>query len=697
MSTVQGLPPSVTTKLKQVCVSCEIPSSFSYVSQVGDSASSGKSALAQSANNSDTIETTNITTVNLTSQNITTDSINSGIASLYTLNVVEIRGFRLTGNTDMNGATMVNVNIASGTIDNTIIGSVTPVEGHFTNLTATGDVTFYRNGSPCFQFDSSNGNLSICGNLTVGGTSTILESDTLYVQDVAIRLSNFAVTQSDARDRGVDFYWNNGVTTFLGFFGYDASVNGFSFIPDTTLVDGDYHGTLGNLYGSEVHCNSMYLGTSGNILTGSTSGLVTTSTTSIQSSAPSVTLTGTTSLNFVSTTVSVSGSSVVNVVSPAIAVTGTSTLKLVAPVVSVTGTTSVNLLAPSVAITGLTTIGIEAPAVAVTGLTTLALAAPSVAITGYTNLNLESPLVGITGTTTMNLVSPIVNISGSLELNMNSAAIAVTSQTIAITGTSIIGLTSPTVTVTGTSNIGVIAPAIAITGLSNISSIAPDVSITGTTNLNLVSPVVAITGLTKMDLVGPTVSVTGSQVVYLYGGVSGVNIQGKWSVPLSTYQAWLPFATSVISRNTGNAGIVSSALTNHDSCWQFSTGTTGSFTILVYIDSYTGLNNKNSLGGQHITSVLPSYMISGTPITGMTANLYSTTISRLTGARVVSLIGTWSLDASTGSKYPSLDLSTPYSFATDTFLSLELGVTMSASGSTLKYYGSAVESTMNTL
>ena len=94
------LPPNIVTRLKNSCISCDLPSPFSYNSAVGDSASSGKSSLGLTSSSSSDINATSITTVNLTSTNMVTQVISGGIAQFYTLEVVELKGFKLTGSTD---------------------------------------------------------------------------------------------------------------------------------------------------------------------------------------------------------------------------------------------------------------------------------------------------------------------------------------------------------------------------------------------------------------------------------------------------------------------------------------------------------------------------------------------------------------------------------------------------------------------
>lgn len=98
---------------------------------------------------------------------------------------------------------------------------------------------------------ASNGNvtlsqsLSIAGNLTVNGTTTTVNSTTVTVEDPIIFLGSGAPTTDDNKDRGIAFNWHTGSVARSGFFGFDDSTGGFTFIPVATLTNEVISGTAG--------------------------------------------------------------------------------------------------------------------------------------------------------------------------------------------------------------------------------------------------------------------------------------------------------------------------------------------------------------------------------------------------------------------------------------------------------------------
>lgn len=175
----QYLPTRTQTKLKNLCISCDTPSAFGFSSQTGESASTGKSLLALGDSN-ESINATTIETINLIAQNTESQILNADVGQFYTLEVVEVRGFRATGDIDFNGSNMVNINIDSGTLDNVIIGGEDPTEATFTDLRAIG-----ASGFACFDWDSEKDTLSICGSMFITGAINFGASGTTIFGDGA--------------------------------------------------------------------------------------------------------------------------------------------------------------------------------------------------------------------------------------------------------------------------------------------------------------------------------------------------------------------------------------------------------------------------------------------------------------------------------------------------------------------------------
>ena len=93
---------------------------------------------------------------------------------------------------------------------------------------------------------SVDGNATITGNLTVNGTTTTVNSETVTLDDPLLTLGgDTAPTTDDDLDRGVEFRWHNGTAAKLGFFGYDDSAQYFTFIPDATNTSNVMSGTAG--------------------------------------------------------------------------------------------------------------------------------------------------------------------------------------------------------------------------------------------------------------------------------------------------------------------------------------------------------------------------------------------------------------------------------------------------------------------
>ncbi len=197
----QYLPINVQTRLKNLCLSCDTPPASGFNSQSGENSSSGKSLLA-TGNSTDTINATTIETINLIAQNTQTQIINGDVGQFYTLEVVELRGFRATGDIDFNGANMVNINIDSGTLDNVLIGGDSPADAYFENFYGV-DI----NGDVCFEWNSDLSTLNLCNSMFIQGAINFGSSGTNIVGDGTDLFTQVIGTQFIA-----NFNQNIGVT-----------------------------------------------------------------------------------------------------------------------------------------------------------------------------------------------------------------------------------------------------------------------------------------------------------------------------------------------------------------------------------------------------------------------------------------------------------------------------------------------------
>jgi hypothetical protein len=92
------------------------------------------------------------------------------------------------------------------------------------------------------------GNVTITGNLTVNGTTTTVNSTTVTLDDPVMTLGgDTAAASDDGLDRGIEFQWHDGAAAKLGFFGWDRSVQKFTFMPDATNTGEVFSGALGNV------------------------------------------------------------------------------------------------------------------------------------------------------------------------------------------------------------------------------------------------------------------------------------------------------------------------------------------------------------------------------------------------------------------------------------------------------------------
>jgi hypothetical protein len=143
--------------------------------------------------------------------------------------------------------------------------------------------TSFNAASNNFTVDSSanvnvGGNLTVGGDLTVNGTTTTVNSSVTTLDDPIITLGgDVSPTTNDNKDRGVEFRWHNGAAAKLGFFGFDASLGRFTFVPDASNASEVFSGTPGS-----IEVAGVYIGGT-QVLSGSTlgSGVTSSSLTSV--------------------------------------------------------------------------------------------------------------------------------------------------------------------------------------------------------------------------------------------------------------------------------------------------------------------------------------------------------------------------------------------------------------------------------
>lgn len=138
--------------------------------------------------------------------------------------------------------------------DRILVTNASAVELYHSNVkkfetTSTGvEVTGSITGPSAFTITpaTSNGTVTIDGNLTVSGTTTTIDSTTVTIEDPIFTLGGDTPPSSDDNlDRGIEFRWHNATAAKLGFFGFDNSTGEFTFIPEATNSSNVMSGTKG--------------------------------------------------------------------------------------------------------------------------------------------------------------------------------------------------------------------------------------------------------------------------------------------------------------------------------------------------------------------------------------------------------------------------------------------------------------------
>ena len=143
--------------------------------------------------------------------------------------------------------TGISVSASTGAVTFTNTGVQSAVAGNQITVSgATGAVTIAVTATPSFtSITTTNdgtigGNLVVTGNLTINGTSTTVNSNTMTIDDPLIVLGTsggLPITASDAgKDRGIVFNYYDTVGR-TGFFGWDASAAEFAFQKSSTVTN----------------------------------------------------------------------------------------------------------------------------------------------------------------------------------------------------------------------------------------------------------------------------------------------------------------------------------------------------------------------------------------------------------------------------------------------------------------------------
>ena len=186
--------------------------------------------------------------------NFTFDGTTFNIGATGEFTVNEVSGdTQIKGIIDVDGqATLASVNVEDLTENRIVIVGATG------ELEDSADLTFDGSelniGTGLFTVDVltgdvfAGGDMTVDGNLTVNGTTTTVNSNTVTIDDPIFTLGgDNDPAVDDAKDRGIEFKWHDGIGPKTGFFGFDNTNSKFTFIPDATNTGEIFSGTPGDV------------------------------------------------------------------------------------------------------------------------------------------------------------------------------------------------------------------------------------------------------------------------------------------------------------------------------------------------------------------------------------------------------------------------------------------------------------------
>jgi hypothetical protein len=140
------------------------------------------------------------------------------------------------------------------------------------SVSGTGDIS-YNNSTGVISFNNTSGYVKktdgdswyhphggtsgldfAVKDLTVHGTSTVINSTIVTIADPVFAIGQNTVTQS--KDRGIEFKYNDG-SAKIGFFGQDFETSEFKFFLDAVNVSENYSGTIGGFDLSATSVNRL--------------------------------------------------------------------------------------------------------------------------------------------------------------------------------------------------------------------------------------------------------------------------------------------------------------------------------------------------------------------------------------------------------------------------------------------------------
>ena len=173
------------------------------------------------------------------------DVATSANVSFNTITSTALTGAPFTVSSSVQVANLNSSYLGGYTADQLLsMGGVQSVIGTVDEIQVSSSVGSIQVGLP--DSVSISGDLTVGRNLYVSGSSVVINSTIVEIDDPIFTLGGAAIID-DSKDRGIEFRWNDGSNTKIGFFGFSDATGKFTFIPDSTNTSEVFTGTKGTI------------------------------------------------------------------------------------------------------------------------------------------------------------------------------------------------------------------------------------------------------------------------------------------------------------------------------------------------------------------------------------------------------------------------------------------------------------------
>ena len=115
------------------------------------------------------------------------------------------------------------------------------------------------------NYDNNGINIVGSNKINLSGTLTQINSTNTRFYDPILTLADYSLSSSDSKDRGIEYrYYSSTGSMKLGWFGYKAASNKFTFIPDATNTNELISGVPGEFEIGDISANNITLSGGGN-------------------------------------------------------------------------------------------------------------------------------------------------------------------------------------------------------------------------------------------------------------------------------------------------------------------------------------------------------------------------------------------------------------------------------------------------